>query len=173
MQVLYKGKKTTLAKAVYNALEREWGSVHAESCEVYDGEGNPLYTLEWDEPGAVESTWDHLEIYSLWLEMALTQAAFIADGEPRYLDPRGGGFKALLGAIITELRDQSLGHHMSGLEMDEAEFYASIAEAMDGAQWMPRANVLIPDHAAQIEAILDIQRKALTAKPATDMRRAA
>ena len=173
MQVLYKGQETTLADAVHNALEREWETVHAESCEVYDGEGNPLYTLEDDEPGAVESTWDHLEIYSLWLELALTQAAFLIDGEPRYLDPRGGGFKALLGAIITELRDQSLGHHMSGLELDEAEFYASIAEAMDGAQWMPRANVLLPDHAAQIEAILETQRIGLAASPATDMRRAA
>ena len=173
MQVLYRGKDTTLANAVYNALEREWESVHAESCEVYDGEGNPLYTLEWDDQGAVESTWDHLELYPLWLELALTQAAFINDGEPRYLDPRGGGFKALLSAIISELRDQSLGYHVSGLEIDEAELYASIADAMDGAQWMPRANVLLPDHAAQIEAILETQRIGLAAKPATELRRAA
>lgn len=173
MQVFYKGRETTLANAVYKALEREWEAVQAECREVYDGEGYYKSTLDWDDQGAVESTWEHLELYPLWLERTLTQAAFIIDGEPRYLDPRGGGFKALLSAIITELRDQSLGHHMSGLEIDEAEFYASIADAIDAAQWMPRANVLLPDHAAQIEAILDIQRKGLAASPATDMRRAA
>ena len=173
MQVLFRGQETTLANAVYKALEREWEAVQAECREVYDGEGNPLSTLDWDDQGAVESTWEHLEIYSLWLERTLTQAAFIIDGEPRYLDPRGVGFKALLSAIITELHDQSLGHHISGLEIDEAEFYASIADATLGAQWMPRANVMLPDHAAQIEAILDIQRKALTAKPAAELQRAA
>ena len=173
MQVFFRGQETTLANAVYKALEREWEAVQAECRQVYDGEGNPLSTLDWDDQGAVESTWEHLEIYSLWLERTLTQAAFIIDGEPRYLDPRGVGFKALLGAIITELRDQSLGYHVSGLEIDEAELDAGIADAMDGAQWMPRANVLLPDHASQIDAVLEIQRKGLTASPATDMRRAA
>ena len=173
MQVLLRGQETTLANAVYKALEREWEAVQAECREVYDGEGNPLSTLDWDESGLVDSVWGYLQDDAAWLKDALIQAAFIIDGEPRYLDPRGVGFKALLGAIITELHDQSLGHHISGLEIDEAELYASIADAMDGAQWMPRANVMLPDHAAQIEAILDIQRKALTASPSVDMRRAA
>lgn len=173
MQVLYRGQETTLAKAVYNALEREWEAVQAECREVYDGEGYYLHTLEDDESGLVDSVWGYLQDDTAWLKDALIQAAFIIDGGPRYLDPLGDAFKALLNAIISELHDQSLGHHMSGLEIDEAEFYASIADAMDGAQWMPRANVLIPDHAAQIEAILETQRIGLAAKPATDMRRAA
>ena len=173
MQVLFRGQETTLANAVHNALEREWESVQAECREVYDGEGYYLHTLEDEEPGLVDAVWGYLQDDAAWLKDALIQSAFIIDGEPRYLDPRGGGFKALLSAIITELHDQSLGHHISGLEIDEAEFYASIADATLGAQWMPRANVMLPDHAAQIEAILDIQRKALTAKPAAELQRAA
>ena len=173
MQVLYRGKDTTLAKAVHNALEREWESVQAECREVYDGEGYYLHTLEDDESGLVDAVWGYLQDDAAWLKDALIQSAFIIEGEPRYLDPLGDAFKAVLNAIATELHDQSGGHHISGLEIDEAEFYASIADVMDGAQWMPRANVMLPDHAAQIEAILDIQRKALAASPSVDMRRAA